>query len=229
MEQKFWEVNAAQWAEILQSRAIASRKVTGHALLDELRAGGRAGEIRSVLDAGCGEGWLARALASEPWAAGADYLGIDASEPLLDLARSKFAPPPGGMKAVFERVPFSQISRGEWKAKETFDRIVFNFALLDENITVLLREVAKTLRPGGRILIQTLHPCFQKLEYRTGPQVEKFEGLPAEFEGSMSWYHRTLEDWLQVLTASGLRLVSLKEPLLSGVPASIILVLEPIT
>ncbi len=76
-----WRANAAPWTRAVREQAIASRhRVTVRAILDAALAR----RPRSVIDLGCGEGWLARALAVR----GVDVLGIDAVPALVDAART---------------------------------------------------------------------------------------------------------------------------------------------
>lgn len=102
---------------------------------------------RRVLDAGCGDGALACAAASR----GAEVTGIDADPAMLAAARSRAAT--AGLRATFsegriERLPFPDAS---------FDVVVA--------VTVLcfvadaggaVREMARVLRPGGRLVIGEL-------------------------------------------------------------------------
>src|SRR5687768_5760335 len=77
-----WETNADAWASAVREQRIASRAAgTDQAILDAVRRqpAGR------VLDAGCGEGWLARALGAH----GYEVTGFDASEGLIDRARAR--------------------------------------------------------------------------------------------------------------------------------------------
>ena len=107
---------------------------------------GDVGGVR-LLDAGCGDG----ALVCEAAARGAEVTGIDPDEAMLITARTRAAN--AGVRATFlegraERLPFPDAS---------FDMVV--------SITVLcfvpdagsvLREMARVLRPGGRLVLGEL-------------------------------------------------------------------------
>ena len=68
-----WTINALPWISAVREKKIESRRlVTDAAILDLVRSL----SPKSVLDVGCGEGWLARALAS---------YGIDAHGGLIRL------------------------------------------------------------------------------------------------------------------------------------------------
>ncbi|MEW5305968.1 MAG: hypothetical protein WDW36_008476 [Sanguina aurantia] len=79
-----WHANAAPWTVAVRAGDIASRRlVTDAAIIDAVLA--RA--PRTVLDVGCGEGWLARALACRD----IDVTGIDVVQALIDQARARRA------------------------------------------------------------------------------------------------------------------------------------------
>ncbi len=55
-----WAANAAPWIALLQGKGIASRQITNPAIVNAISRY----RPDSVLDVGCGEGWLCRALAA---------------------------------------------------------------------------------------------------------------------------------------------------------------------
>lgn len=105
----------------------------------------------AVLDLGCGAGRYARVLA----AAGLRVTGVDASAPLLDEARRRAAGLPGAptyVRADMRRLPFGR----------QFDAVVSlftSFGYFDDpaDDARVLAEVARVLRPGGRLLLDFLH------------------------------------------------------------------------
>jgi len=93
-----WHVNAAPWTGAVRAQRIESRRlITDRAILEAIldRAPGQ------VLDIGCGEGWLARALSRH----GIAVLGVDAVPELIEQARAA-----GGGEFIV--ASYEQIARG---------------------------------------------------------------------------------------------------------------------
>ena len=195
-----WVANADQWTRAVRSSLIPSRVAgTDQAIVDAVRRE----NPRTVLDAGCGEGWLARALAAEGYA----VRGIDGSAPLIDRAREH-----GG--AEFEALSYDEIIERPERAGGPYDAIVLNFALFAERIAPLLRALATRLEPGGVLIIQTLHPWVAAEEpgYVDGWRVATFAGFGGPFPESMPWYFRTLATWSRELAEAELVIASIDEP-----------------
>ncbi|HVT85136.1 MAG TPA: class I SAM-dependent methyltransferase, partial [Chitinophagaceae bacterium] len=77
-----WEVNAVNWADLIQRNCIESRRVaTNKAIIDAVSAY----HPNSVLDVGCGEGWLVKELNDK----GMTVTGFDAIPELIAQARQK--------------------------------------------------------------------------------------------------------------------------------------------
>ncbi len=199
-QRQSWSANARAWTEAVRSRQIESRRVaTDAAILGAVLARSPA----RVLDLGCGEGWLCRALAQH----GIETLGIDASPTLIDAARAQ-----GGGEFLVRS--FAEVAAAPEQFAARFDAVVCNFSLLEENLTPLLLSIPALLAPGGALLIQTVHPwsaCGDQ-PYRSGWRTESFQGFGAAFQEPMPWYFRTLSDWLEQLTRAGLQLLEMHEP-----------------
>lgn len=213
-----WVANSEGWTKAVREGRIESRRVaTDAAIVDAVRDY----SPRCALDVGCGEGWLVRALADLGIAA----MGVDASTPLIEAARSR-----GG--GAFRTCSYAEIAAGPEALGTGFDAAIFNFALLDEDPVPVIRAVRRVLAPSGSIFIQTVHPwtASDGEPYRDGWRVETFTGFGTGFSEPMPWYYRTLESWVNVLQRSGIRIRELREPLHpdKSNPASLLLIGAPL-
>ena len=207
----FWENNAANWNQVVEQKLIESRTVTNPAILQCLFAS----QPRSILDVGCGEGWISKACSEK----NIRYLGIDGSAPLVEMARKKY-------QSEFQVASYEDISIGRWVSPEKFDAIVFNFSLMGENLSNLLQKVSEGLSEQGRIWIQTLHP-LNLSPYEDGWHREDFKAMKIPFDGTMPWFGRTLESWSQVFQQSHLAIQKIQEPRKDEKLLSIIFELKP--
>jgi SAM-dependent methyltransferase len=102
---------------------------------------------RSILDVGCGDGELA----IELFKLGADVAGIDASGDMIAAARARAANREADIAfhvAAAGRLPFPP---------ECFDIVTAITVLcFIEDAALVLREIRRVLRPGGRIVIGEL-------------------------------------------------------------------------
>ncbi|MDL4775415.1 MULTISPECIES: class I SAM-dependent methyltransferase [Thermomonosporaceae] len=215
-----WEANAEYWVKVIRERRDRYRtELTDQAVLDAI---GPCKGLR-ILDAGCGEGYLARALAAQ----GADVVGIDASQGLIDAAQDGPADeePPGGPAGS---VSFARASVDAMPvADQDFDLVVCNhlFSHLHDP-SGAIHEFGRVLRSGGRLVILTLHPCFYIEDTEHGatgsvPAAQYFaaRGVDQRFQvdglesPSMitSWL-RPLEFYSGTLRDAGFVIADLREP-----------------
>lgn len=212
-----WRQNAEAWTRSVREGRIESRRAaTDAAIVSAVLARKPA----RVLDAGCGEGWLARELARY----GIEVTGFDGCEPLIAQAQAA-----GGGR--FLTYSYEQFIRDPLAVGASFDVAVFNFALLGEAVAKVLRAATAVLNPSGVILIQTLHPCFIATDerYEDGPREEHFSGMGEGYQSAMIWRYRTLGSWIGEVRRAGLIVMELEEPLntQTGRPYSMILHLQP--
>lgn len=208
-----WRENADAWRDAVRSHGIESRRlVTDRAIVQAVLDQ----RPRTVLDVGCGEGWLARELAQT----GVSVTGVDVSEPLIHAAREL-----GG--AEYFCGAYSDLAAGhEWSGRR-FDAVVANYSLLDDRLEETLTALAAVLSIEGALVVQTVHPAFAG----TGPcadgwRVETFQDFPGTWPEAMPWYFRTLESWTRAFAAAGFLIAEIREPMhpARGVPASIIFI-----
>ncbi len=209
-----WHHNARAWTEAVRSGAIESRRqVTDQAIL--LAIMGRQPE--RVLDLGCGEGWLLRALVER----GIEAVGVDGDATLVEAAQAAGSSPV--QVATYEDLVEAKVDIGR-----DYDLICANFSLLHQDIIPLLAAMNALLVPGGALVIQTLHPWSVAAgDYQDGWREETFDGFKGQWR-PMPWYFRTLSSWLNALDMAGFQLSSLREPQhpQSPVPQSLLMIAE---
>ncbi len=215
-----WQRNAAPWSNAVREQQIESRRlVTDEAVLDAVlrRMPG------TVLDIGCGEGWLARALTAR----GIRTTGVDAVPALIDAARADSGGTGDYRVATYEAIVAGALDEGE--QTQRFDVAVANFSLIGHDaVDGLVRHVTRLLASGGHFIVQTLHPATARgdLPYVDGWRHGSWAGFSADFTDPAPWYFRTLESWVALIAESGLHLRELREPVhpVTGNPASLLLV-----
>ena len=173
-----------------------------------------------MLDVGCGEGWLSRALSHQ----GIRTLGVDAIPELIEHARQKG-------EEVYEVASYQDIIEKKPLSSGSFDGAVINFALLDKEMTeALIPALVHYLGKSGMVFIQTLHPAMLSdgQPYESGWRPGSWNGMKREFTQPYDWYFRTLQDWVTLFSQSGYQLKELREPLhpQTGQPASVIFILQ---
>ncbi|WP_041523905.1 class I SAM-dependent methyltransferase [Gilvimarinus agarilyticus] len=210
-----WQRNADSWTRAVRDGTIASRQqVTDQAVVDAVPLC----QVTSVIDIGCGEGWLARRLSES----GIVVTGIDATHALVDAATKN-----GG--GHFQCLNYNELHSLAAICGAPFELAVCNFSLLGESSTeTVLAQLAALLQPAGRLIIQTLHPaeCNSELPYQDGWRQSSWDGFDSTFTDPAPWYFRTLSSWLTLLRHHGFSMQKISEPLLpsSKRPASIIFI-----
>jgi 2-polyprenyl-3-methyl-5-hydroxy-6-metoxy-1,4-benzoquinol methylase len=213
-----WYANAQNWIDTVSNSEIESRNLaTNEAIVAAILAH----EPKSVLDMGCGEGWLCRTLSEK----GIQTVGTDAVPQLIKYAIEK-----GG--ASYYVADYQALQNGFIIQEAPFDLISINFALLDHHDTeAAIAALPQYLASNGKALIQTLHP-FSGIEdgYASGWRTGSWNGLKREFVKPYAWYFRTLSDWTSLFAQHGFKISQIKEPLhpQTQKPLSIIFELEKI-
>jgi 2-polyprenyl-3-methyl-5-hydroxy-6-metoxy-1,4-benzoquinol methylase len=158
---------------------------------------------REVLDAGCGEGFLARVLAAH----GAHVTGIDLSARLIAMAREK-----DPRHTITYRV--ADLSRPLPAFAGHFDRIGSHFVLNDvADHRGFAATLASVARPGARVVLALNNPYSSVVRQHVADYFENgalglYGGL-ADQGIRAPYYHRTLEEYLDAFLSAGFQLAKL--------------------
>lgn len=171
-----------------------------------------------VLDIGAGSGVLAPHVAR----ANGIYLGLELSPTLVKLARRYHMG-----KGEFVRGDARHLNTHSRIKTESFDAAVFLLSLQDmEPLDEILRGASSVLRPGGRLVIFMVHPCFRvprqsgwewdrhrKLNYRRVDRYLSPLTVPMKTHqgGTTRSFHRPLTRYVSALSDAGLLLDALQE------------------
>jgi ubiquinone/menaquinone biosynthesis C-methylase UbiE len=172
-----------------------------------------------VLDLACGQGVFSRYLLAK----GMQVEGLDVSEELIGFARSRSKP----------SIRFHVADARDASAfKEScFDAAACLLAVQNmEEIEPVFQNVARWLKPDGRFVFVTTHPCFRiprqthwgwdeekKIEYRRVDRYASDLAIPiitprvASSEGFTYTYHRSLQNYFSALATAGLCVERLEE------------------
>lgn len=171
-----------------------------------------------LADLGCGHGILAPPVA----ASGARYLGVDLSPRLIAEARRNHTRHGRFLVGDATGLPEHKLLE-----ERSFDAASFLLSIQDINpLAEAIAEAARLLRPGGRLGMVMLHPCFRVprqsgwgwdegrgLKYRRLDSYLSPLAVPMQEHGhgTTRSYHRPLEDYVAALDAAGLAVTGIKE------------------
>jgi len=143
-----------------------------------------------VLDAGCGSGRYLRELHNR----GARVIGMDLSPAMLDRARettTRIA------RADIRALPFDAMS---------IDLVVCGLALGDvAELELALIEIARVLRPGGRVVYSVVHPAGEAAGWS-----RTFESDGRQWAIDGFWH--SLDRHRQACAAAGFTIEEWREP-----------------
>jgi SAM-dependent methyltransferase len=202
-----WEEQACNWIAWTRAPGLDSYWRYRRDLFGFLPAPGRA-----TLDLGCGEGRLTRDLAEH----GHRAVGVDVSATLIEAAREAH---PGGDYQIADaaHTPF---------ADGSFDLVIAYNSLMDiEDMPGAVREAARLLEPGGRLVVSILHPANsgrttgegdetgfvvdrRYFEHRRTREHDERDGISMVFAS----YRRPLGAYTAALEQAGLLIEAVREP-----------------
>lgn len=174
---------------------------------------------KDTLEVGCGAAQCSRWLAEQ----GARAIGVDVSPGMLDQARrlqeiyplSEGVTPPTLIEADARELPF---------ASKSFDIAFSAYGALPfvQDPDRVLAEVARVLRPGGRWAFSVTHPMrwmFPDVPGEAGLSVEfsyfdrtPYVELDEDSRPIYAEHHRTMGDWIRLVTNAGFDVIGVEEP-----------------
>src|SRR5712691_4609890 len=154
----------------------------------------------TVLDAGCGEGYLSRILADR----GAYVTGIDISPKLIEIARQK-----DPVHAITYQV--ANLCQPLPDYQQHFDLIVSHFVLDDVyDYQGFLSTLAASLKSGARLVLSMNNPYSFVVRGHIRDYFDTGKALPYRGmvrEGiKVHFYYHTLEEFLDACFAAGFQL-----------------------
>jgi SAM-dependent methyltransferase len=204
-----WDESAQAWiASLGQSGDWGRQYVLDKPMLERVRLAAPS----TALDVGCGEGRFCRMLQAQ----GIATVGIDPTATLLDSAR-RLDPAGDYRPGRAEALDFPDAA---------FDLVVSYLTLIDiPDATAAIAEMARVLKPGGRLLIANLG-SFNSAglnlgwsDLADGRRVWALDHYLQERAEEVAWngirilnWHRPLSTYMSLCLGQGLRLTHFDEP-----------------
>lgn len=163
-----------------------------------------------VIDLGCGDGTFADVVLD---GGAQSYLGLDGSAAMIDIARERVRNP----KATFKLGSIEDFQAAPDAADLVTSRMAFHYL---REVHPTLRSVHRALAPGGRLIFTVTHPVVTSHDNQvSGPRTswtvdDYFETGPRRrswFGSEVTWFHRTLEQYLNAVLAAGFDLEAVSE------------------
>lgn len=170
-----------------------------------------------ILDLGCGEGYFSRAVAKN----GAEVTGVDISESMLSLARSRSE----------ASLPVAYVKDDAQSLKtmrdNEFDGAICMLALMDiPDLSATFRAVHRVVAPNGWLVIGTTHPCFDgphaswseddqgnhRIVTNYLSEGHWFSHYAPGIRGRVGAWHRTMSTYLNTAREEGWECETMMEP-----------------
>lgn len=210
--QEFWNRVADDWMIQVGDDGDENRRLNSDPILWAF-----AGDVRglTVLDAGCGTGYLTKNL----FARGANAIGVDFSERMIAIARDRYPDLQFHVDSCtkLETIPDSSC-----------DLVISNYVLMDvTDLEGAIRSFHRVLKVNGEAVVVFSHPCFPQSRSVTLDDIERvsYEWDSSYFEhekrvdppwnhftSEFIWFHRPLSGYWKAFVAAGFAVVDFEEP-----------------
>jgi 2-polyprenyl-3-methyl-5-hydroxy-6-metoxy-1,4-benzoquinol methylase len=223
-----WERNAEFFSNLIDGEGTPHHRKILNPCVEKLL-----GDVKDkkLLDAGCGEGYLARYYAKK----GADVTAIDLSQRLIETSEQLTE-----SEGITIDYRVDNVCYIESAPNAEFDSILSNLVLLNiPCIDDAFREFHRVLKVGGVLVFSIVHPAFNFYgpgSWEMGeknPETKRREGLyfkvdryfeeeeyerywmtkqGDKFPEPISFFHRTLSTYINALSNAGFQLLEFAEP-----------------
>ncbi len=206
-----WDQHASWWRDTFSDGADIEYSEEIIPLVTEVFA-----DRHRVLDLGCGEGQIARAL--HQTSSTMEIIGLDPSIVQLANARSRSSESIRFVQGAAERIPFSD---------GAFDGVICCLAIEHcEDVDLVLEEVARVSSTNGAFFLLINHPLYQGIGsgfvddqilgehyWRVGPYLEERVAFEEVDNGvTLPFAHRPLSRYINPLAKRDFLLVQMFEP-----------------
>jgi len=211
----FWNRVAGDWRTQVGEHGDSNRRLNSDPVLWKF-----AGDVSglTVLDAGCGTGYLSAKLRD----CGALVTGIDFSERMIGIARADHPDMDFRVDSCSDLATIDDAH---------FDMVIANYVLMDTpDLRSAMEAFHRVLKPDGVAVLVFSHPCFPQgraTTSETGEETSYYWSFPyfeprkvtdppwAHFRSAFIWFHRPLSDYWKAFTAAGFGVVDFEEPRIS--------------
>jgi len=220
--QKSWEENSQNWLEFNKDTTSGDPNrmyVIDPALWKLL---GNVNNLK-ILDAGCGNGYLTRELATN----GANAIGVDFSKPFIDYCLKNESEKNLGCQ-FFQ----SSITDMKFLESHSLDVVVSNIVMVDvSDYKTAFKEIARVLKDDGRFIWSNVHPVFGRGGSAMDPKIPQdskrnesryLKVIDRYFDSGghlMNWmsvpiwqFYRTFEEYSRALKDAGFVISEIVEP-----------------
>lgn len=174
------------------------------------------GDLRGkkLIDIGCGPGAYSVEFAKR----GADVLGIDVSQKMLDKARNNAET--ANVKLTLQKSDAHSLPSTD----ESFDIVFLALTILN---TKMVKEAARVLKPGGLLLFSDTHPIIESKGRWEGNDIGAARVVEDYFSQDkrqwqikpdpgrtiiLKYYTRTIEQCVDMIADAGFKILRIAEP-----------------
>ncbi len=206
----FWNRIAENWDIQVGEDGDSNRMMNSDPVLWAF-AGNVAG--LTVLDAGCGTGYLSRKLHKKQ----AKVIGIDISEEMIEISRNKSP-----------QIDYRVDSCSELKTIESdsIDLVIANYVIMDTpNLEATIEHFFRVLKSKACAVLIFSHPCFPQSRGRMTEdgvtyewdfpyfaQVKNIDPAWGHFTSEFIWFHRPLSVYWKAFMGAGFNVIDMEEP-----------------